>query len=164
MAAIIMFPLDYDVMACARTETPGQAQSADESEVGKVKLVGGVSVGNLVEFALVTTTTRNKGSGSRRCRGSARVVFPLSRTGVQVEPGRSLCYRDTRQQKRKQAGNDAMPNMKDSPEQMQIPSKTGFNCTPFPNPCLTSRASVIRTQSTDNKDAIERQISVSRSS
>ena len=87
----VLFMFDYDVIAGAQTETQGQG--SDESEVGKVKLVDGVSAGNLVEFALVTTTTRNKGSGSRRCRRSARVVFPLSRTGVQVEPWRSLCYR-----------------------------------------------------------------------
>ena len=68
----------------------------------KSSLLHGVSAGNLVEFALVTTTTRNKGSGSRRCRRSARVVFPLSRTGVQVEPWRSSYYRERRQQKRKQ--------------------------------------------------------------
>lgn len=101
-AAIIMFLLDYDVIARAQTKIAGQRSGADENEVGKVKLVGGVSAGNLVEFALVTTTTRNKGSGSRGCRRSARVVFPLSRTGVQVEPWRSLYCRDTRQQKRKQ--------------------------------------------------------------
>lgn len=101
-AAIIMFLLDYDVIARAQTKIAGQRSGADENEVGKVKLVGGVSAGNLVEFALVTTTTRNKGSGSRGCRRSARVVFPLSRTGVQVGPWRSLYCRDTRQQKRKQ--------------------------------------------------------------
>jgi hypothetical protein len=164
LAAIIMFSLDYDVMARARTETPGQAQGADESEVGKVKLVGGVSVGNLVEFALVTTTTRNKGSGSRRCRRSARVVFPLSRTGVQVEPGRSLCYRDTRQQRSKRAGNDGMHDMEDSPEQMQSPSKTDFNCTPFP--ILASHRGHLSyaLRALTTKTRFERQISVSRSS
>ena len=101
MAAIIVFLLDYDVIARAQTEAQGRRKGAQESEGGKVELGGGVSAGNLVEFALVTTTTRKKGSGSRRCRRSARVDFPLSRTGVQVEPWRSLCYRDTRQSRRR---------------------------------------------------------------
>jgi hypothetical protein len=87
LVAIIMFSLDYDVMARARTETPGQAQGADESEVGKVKLVGGVSVGNLVEFALVTTTTRNRAAGAGVAVGARELSFHCLERACRWSPG-----------------------------------------------------------------------------
>lgn len=112
LAAIILSIFDYDVMAGAQTDRntkPGTRNRAQTRvRLEKSSLLHGVSAGNLVEFALVTTTTRNKGSGSRRCRRSARVVLPLSRTGVQVEPWRSSCYRDTRQQRSRHSKQGVM--------------------------------------------------------
>ena len=64
-----------------------EAQGADESEVGKVKLVGGVSVGNLVEFALVTTTTRNRAAGAGVAVGARELSFHCLERACRWSPG-----------------------------------------------------------------------------